>query len=146
MIFDLAVRIVLDTSVLAAALRSRLGASRLWVGSVLKGEHTALLSVPVVVEYEAVLTRTEQLQASGLSAVQVCRFLDGLCSVAEHVDIANLWRPLLRDPDDEMVLETAAQGGAELLLTFNVRDLRQAGTFGITVSQPGPAWRQAVGG
>lgn len=137
--------VVLDTSVVVAAVRSRRGAARLWLSSVLKGEHTALVSVPLVIEYEAVLKRPEQLAESGLTLGLVDRLLDGLCSVAEHVDIANLWRPLLRDPDDEMVLETAALGRADVLLAFNVRDFRGAERLAIGVMQPGPARMEATG-
>jgi putative PIN family toxin of toxin-antitoxin system len=139
------VRIVFDTNVLVAAFRSRRGASRRWLESVLREEHVALVSVPLILEYETVLTRPEQLEASGLDVEQVGRFLDGLCSVAEPVEIMNLWRPLLRDPDDEMVLETAAFGRADLLLTFNVRDFAGAEQFGVKASRPGPAWIEAQG-
>jgi len=135
-----AMRIVFDTSVMVAALRSRHGASRLWLASTLRGEHTALVSVPLVLEYEAVLTRPEHLEPSGLTTEQVGLLLDGLCSVAVHVDIAYLWRPQLRDPDDEMVLEAAALGRADLLLTFNVRDFSGAERFGVRAVRPGPAW------
>lgn len=134
--------IVLDTSVVVAALRSRSGASRLWIASLLRGDDKLLLSVPLVVEYEAVLTRPEHLRATRLSAEQIVRFIDGLCSIAEHVDTRNLWRPVLRDPDDEMVLETAAQGRAEILLTFNVADFAGSKRFGVRALRPGDAWTE----
>jgi putative PIN family toxin of toxin-antitoxin system len=135
-------RVVLDTSVMMAAVRSRSGASRRWLTAVLRGEHTVLVSVALVLEYEAVLTRPEHLAAFSLTAGQIGRLLDGLCSIAEHVDASNLWRPVLRDPDDEMVLETAAQGRADLLLTFNVRDFAGCERFGIEALSPGLAWRR----
>lgn len=137
--------IVLDTSVVVAGLRSRNGASRLWLASVLRGHHTGLVSVPLILEYEAVLTRKAQLAASGLTTQQVRQFLDGLCSVAEHVTIASIWRPILRDPDDEMVLETAVFGHADLLLTFNTRDFAGSQRFGLEVDRPGPAWLKTQG-
>jgi putative PIN family toxin of toxin-antitoxin system len=138
-------RVVLDTSVMVAAMRSRHGSSRAWLSGVLRRHHIALVSVPLVIEYEAVLTRTEHLTASGATVDQVCRVLDGLCSVAEHIPTTSLWRPILRDPDDEMVLETAAQGGADLLLTFNVRDFTGCERFGVKAMPPGPAWQLAQG-
>ena len=54
--------------------------------------------------------------------------------------ISYLWRPTLKDPDDEMVLELAVQGGADLLLTFNEKDYRTARTFDVSIMRPGPAW------
>ena len=102
------------------------------------------MSVPLVIEYEAVLKRSEHLAASNLTAELVDRLLDGLCSIAEHVEIASIWRPVLRDPDDEMVLETAALGRADLLLAFNMRDFRGAERLGVRVMQPGSAWMEAM--
>ena len=134
-------KVVLDTDVLVAASRSRLGASRAWLQAVLTGEVTALMSVPLMVQYEAVLTRREHLVQSGMTIAEVGRFLDVLSVVTEPVDIAFRWRPALRDPDDEMVLEAAINGGADRLLTFNERDFRGANRFGVIVERPGPAWR-----
>ena len=102
--------------------------------------------MPLVLEYEEVLSRPEQLTSSNLSIEQVGRFLNGFCSIAEHVEIAFLWRPLLRDPDDEMVLETAVNGRADILLTFNVRDFVAAHQLGVKVMQPGPAWTETLRG
>jgi putative PIN family toxin of toxin-antitoxin system len=133
-------RVVFDTNVVVSALQSRRGVARLWMTSVLKAEHTLLISVPLMLEYEDVLSRPEQLKSTGLTFEQTARFLNGLCSIAEHVEIAFLWRPMLRDPDDEMVLETAVNGRADRLLTFNARDFAGADRLGIEVMQPGPAW------
>jgi predicted nucleic acid-binding protein len=134
-------RIVLDTDVMVAAVRSHLGASRLWLRAVLSGEATVLLSVPLALQYEAVLTRPEHLAGSGASAADVGMLLDALCAVCEPVRISYLWRPTLRDPDDEMVLEAAMNGDADRLLTFNERDFAGVGRFNINVARPGPAWR-----
>jgi putative PIN family toxin of toxin-antitoxin system len=134
-------RVVLDTSVMVAAVRSRNGASRLWVSRILRGDTVGLISVPLVLEYEAVLTRPEHLAASGATQEQVRRLLDGICSIAEHVQTTNLWRPVLRDPDDEMVLETAAQGKADTILTFNTKDFGGCERFGVTARTPGAALR-----
>ena len=133
-------RLVLDTDVVVAAIRSRQGASRAWIGAILRGEAELLLSVPLVLQYEAVLTRPEHLGASGANRGQVSALIDALCAVCVPVEIAFLWRPLLRDADDEMVLETAVNGRAERLLTFNERDFAGAERLGIRVERPGPAW------
>jgi putative PIN family toxin of toxin-antitoxin system len=122
-------RLVMDTDVIVAALRSNLGASRQLLVAGLKRRVTLLVSVPLMVEYEAVLTRADHLAASGLSAEEMNAVLDSLAAVAEPVRLSFLWRPMLADPDDDMVLETAANGQADWIVTFNQRDFSKAGTI-----------------
>jgi putative PIN family toxin of toxin-antitoxin system len=133
-------KVVLDTDVIVAAVRSRLGASRAWVRAILTGEVTLLLSVPLALQYEAVLTRPEHLAGAGATVADIDTLLDALIAICEPVAISYLWRPTLRDPDDEMVLEAAMNGGADRLLTFNERDFRNANRFNVIVQRPGPAW------
>ena len=137
-------RVVMDTSVLVAGLRSGTGASRRWLDSILDRHRTLVLSVPLVVEYEGVLVRSEMQRATGLRANEIGELLDTLCALAEPVELHYRLRPVLRDPDDEVVLETAVVGRVDALLTFNVRDFAGAERFGIRISQPGPAWRQTA--
>jgi predicted nucleic acid-binding protein len=86
-----------------------------------------LLSVPLMLEYEAVLTRPQHLTACGLSSDAVGHVLDDLAAVATPVRLAFRWRPRLADPDDDMVLETAINGRASAIVTFNQRDFADAG-------------------
>jgi predicted nucleic acid-binding protein len=72
---------------------------------------------------------------------QVGRLLDALCAICKSIEISYLWRPVLRDADDEMVLEVAVNGRADRLLTFNERDFRGAERFDLIMQRPGPAWR-----
>ena len=96
-----------------------------------------------MVEYEAVLTRQEHLDASGLSAPEMNEILDALAKVAVPVPLRFLWRPRLKDPADEMVLETAVNGRAERLVTFNLRHLATpAREFGIRAMTPGEFWKE----
>ena len=136
------IRLVLDTSVMVAALRSDHGASRRLLVGALSGRFTLLVSVPLMVEYQSVLARPEHLEAARVSAGDVDTILSALAAVLEPVRLAYLWRPLLRDPADEMVLETAVNGGADLLCTLNIRDFEPAKRFGIPVLNPGEAWRR----
>ncbi len=138
-------KVVLDTSVVVAGLRSSVGGSRRWLEVCLKEEVTLLLAVPLVLQYEDVLLREENISAHGLLREEIGELLDGLCSVCAPVELSYLWRPLLRDPDDEMVLETAVLGHADLLLTFNIRDFVCAERVGVSVVQPGPAWKRLLG-
>ncbi|MGH8248543.1 MAG: PIN domain-containing protein, partial [Gammaproteobacteria bacterium] len=92
------------------------------------------------VEYEAVMTRQEHLDASGLSRAGVQELLDAIALVAEPIRLSYLWRPQLPDPQDEMVLETAANGRADVLVTMNRRDFEAAAqTFGVSVISPAEA-------
>ena len=136
-------RIVLDTDVLVAAFRRDRGASRQLLLGALDGKIEALVSVPLMVEYEAVLTRPEHLAASGLSADEANEILDALAKVAVPLYLRFLWRPRLKDPADEMVLETAVNGVADRLVTFNERHLGAAAReFGIRVVPPRDAWKE----
>jgi predicted nucleic acid-binding protein len=103
----LAMRMVLDTAVLVAAIRSDAGASRWLVRAALERRRglTLLVTVPLLIEYEAVMTRTEHLKASGLSIGDVEALFDAVAAVAEPVRLAYLWRPTLLDVDDDMVLK-----------------------------------------
>ena len=102
-----------------------------------------LASVPLIIEYEAVLTRPEHLDASGLTSRQVNEVLDALVNVSIPVALRFLWRPQLRDPADEMVLETAVNGAADWLVTFNLRHLADAARqFGIRVGRPCDVWKE----
>ena len=136
-------RYVLDTNVLVAALGSDKGASRRILLTALGGDIVVVASVPLMIEYEAVLTRREQLLATGLTAGETNAVLDAFAAVTEPVLLRFLWRPQLRDAADEMVLETAVNGRADRLVTFNVRHLRQAAErFGIVTATPPEAWKE----
>jgi len=131
---------VLDTNVLVAAIRSDRGASRVLLAEALDNRYSVLLSVPLMLEYESVLTQDEHLEASGLSREDVQVILDAVVAVGEPVRIAYLWRPLLTDPRDDMVLETAANGRADILVTLNRRHfLRAADSLAIETVSPAEA-------
>ncbi len=110
----------------------------------LRKQYTLLLSVPLTLEYEAVLTRLENLNAINLTVDSVNTILDALCLVAEPVRLGFLWRPTLRDPDDDMVLETAVNGQADRLVTLNIRDFSavEHHMFDLSVCMPREALAQ----
>jgi putative PIN family toxin of toxin-antitoxin system len=138
-----AVSYVLDTDVMVAALRSDRGASRQLLLAALNQQFELLLSVPLILEYEAVLTRTHHLEACGLTSVEIGHVLDDLAAVAKPVRLAFRWRPRLPDPDDDMVLETAINGRANAIVTFNQRDFADAGKdFNCAIIPPATALRQ----
>lgn len=135
-------RLVLDTNVLVAALRSRTGASRELLNALSSGAFTFLSSVPLFLEYEAVLLRPEHVAASGHDVAALQALLDRLTEVAERVELHYRWRPQLVDAGDELVLEAAINGRADSIVTFNVAHLAPAARFGIGLSSPAAMLRR----
>jgi putative PIN family toxin of toxin-antitoxin system len=125
--------VVLDTCVLVAAWRSRSGASFALLELLRDGAFEIAVSVPLILEYEAVLLR--HLSPRQRKA-DVSVLVDYLCSVAHQQPIFFLWRPLLRDADDDMVAETAVASGASAIVTHNVRDFLPVAHFGVRVLAP----------
>ena len=122
-------QIVLDTNVLVSGLRSNRGASFRLLALVGSNKFQLNLSVPLVVEYEEVLMR--QRGEMGLMRSDIIDFLDYLCQRSNLHDIYFLWRPYLRDPKDEMVLELAVAAGCQHIVTYNKRDFQGVEAFGI---------------
>lgn len=127
----------MDTSVIAAAFRSRNGASRVILDWVADRLLVPLVTPALFLQYEDVLKRPEQLQASRLTPAQVDQRLAALASVAETVTVHYLWRPQLPDPGDELVFEAAVNGRADALVTYDVRHFARAAVrFGLKIVKP----------
>jgi len=138
---------VLDTDVMVAALRSDTGASRQVLEAARVHRFELLLSVPLILEYESVLTRPEQLAASRATTEDVSAVLDELAAVAKRVQLIIRTRPMLPDPKDEMVLETAVNGHADAIVTFNDRHFKPvAERFHCLVLRPGEVLRRLAEG
>lgn len=136
-------RIVLDTNILVpAARRSRNGASYALLQALRNRRFIALASVPLMLEYEAVLKRPEHLAIGNRTILMTDTFLDAMSQFIEPVHLHYLWRPQLRDPADEMVLETALNGRANALVTLNVNDFVPASHFRLSVLNPGECLRR----
>jgi putative PIN family toxin of toxin-antitoxin system len=127
-------RAVLDTSVIVAGLRSRRGSSFRLLKLVEQGALTPVLSVALVLEYEAVLKR--EAGELGLTAGDVGDFLDSICTSGDLRKVHFLWRPQLRDANDEFVLEVAVESGCGVIMTHNARDFAPAKRFGVRVAAP----------
>lgn len=127
--------VVLDTSVLVAAARSRQGASFAPVSALPHPGFQIALSVGLYTEWQAVLTRPEHLPP-GMGAEDALAFLRYLASIAHLQDVHYLWRPFLTDPDDDMVLECAVASGSRYLVTHNLRDFRRIEELGVQAIAP----------
>jgi putative PIN family toxin of toxin-antitoxin system len=127
-------RVVLDTNVLVAASRSKRGASAKLLSLVGTSRFEVCLSVPLVLEYESVILR--QIEPDSYEWQARMDILDYLCMVARRQKIFFLWRPSLRDPKDEMVLETAVAGGCSAIISYNKRDFVGAEQFNVTINTP----------
>jgi predicted nucleic acid-binding protein len=136
-------RTVLDTDVLVAAVRSDRGASKALLTAALERRYPVLASVPLMLQYGSVLSRAEHLEAAGISAVDVEILLDAIAVVVESIRISYLWRPVLPDAGDDLVLETAVNGRADVVVTFNRRHFEPAAMhFGLEMVAPADAVRR----
>ena len=130
-------RLVLDTSVIVKAVRNFRGASAALIEATAQGKVQALGSTTLWLEYEAVVKRPEHWVWPGFGSEDAERFLDVLSAIATPISIQFRWRGLLADPDDDMVLETAINGGADALVTFNDQDFEPARRLlGLEVRRP----------
>lgn len=125
---------MIDTNVLVAAMRSSAGASHQILLAADAGRFELALSVPLLAEYDDVTSRP----SSGITLppAAVDAIIRRLAAICHRQPIYFLWRPLLPDPKDDMVLEVAIASGASHIVTFNQRDLRPASQFGISVTTP----------
>jgi putative PIN family toxin of toxin-antitoxin system len=134
-------KIVLDTNILVSALRSATGPSFALIHVVRSGGISMCCSPALFLEYEDVLKRKEQLQLFELTLTDIDDILADLAGHILPVSTHYQWRPQLRDPSDEMVLEAAVNAGAQAIVTYNQRDFTAAQRFGIAVLNPEQAFQ-----
>jgi putative PIN family toxin of toxin-antitoxin system len=127
-------QIVLDTCVLVSALRSKRGASHRLLRLIDSGKFETNLSVPLLLEYEEVCKRL--IQETPLTEENIAAILDYLCQVANPRAVYYLWRPFLKDPKDDMVLELVIAAGGGCIVTHNVRDFQGSEQLGVRVLTP----------
>jgi putative PIN family toxin of toxin-antitoxin system len=136
-------RLVLDTNVLVAGVRSKVGASNPLLIAGFRAQYRWCCSVPLFYEYEDVLNRADLLLDARITRAEIALFLTDVAGIVRPVDLHFLWRPQLRDPGDEMVLETAVNARADAIVSHNQRDFQDApGRFGIELWSPADALRR----
>ncbi len=127
-------QIVTDTNVFVTALRSQFGASYKLLSLIDEGIYKLNVSVPLVLEYETVAKR--MLNEISLSEEEVDDILDFIISKSNRWEIYYLWRPQLKDPGDDMVLELAVTANCPYIITYNKNDFKGIDNFGIEVLTP----------
>ncbi len=133
----------MDTDTIVAAMRSPTGASAALLRVARDGRVTLAATVPLCLEYEDVCGRPEHMAAAGFNSADLAVFLNAVIDLVEPVNAWFLWRPQLRDPGDELVLEAAVNGRVVAIVTFSRRDFRPAaGRFGLEILLPAEAIRR----
>ncbi|TQV81032.1 putative toxin-antitoxin system toxin component, PIN family [Exilibacterium tricleocarpae] len=140
-------KLVLDTDVIVAAMRSPKGASAALLDAALNQDLIMLASVPLFVEYDAKCTDPRHWTEAELTGEQAHSFVNGIATMIKPVKTHFLWRPVLRDPNDEMVLEVAMNGQADAIVTFNHRDFGGVSErFNVDILLPSEAIRRVRNG
>ncbi len=119
-------KIVIDTSVFISTLIGKRGASREVLRQCLEGQYKPLVSNALFLEYEDVSSRSRIQKLCPLSNKEISELLKAFYSICEWVPIYYLWRPNLRDEDDNFLVELAIAGNAEIIVTNNIKDLKAA--------------------
>ena len=127
-------KIVLDTNVLFTALKSNRGASYKLISLIPSKKISIAISVPLIIEYEAVLRRGKL--PPNITDKDITDFIDFFCQVGEKQDIFFLWRPFLPDQFDDLILEVAVAGDCEAIITYNKRHFKKVEKFGLRVLDP----------
>jgi putative PIN family toxin of toxin-antitoxin system len=127
-------QIVIDTNVFVSALRSQYGASYKLMSLIKRDKFKINLSVPLVLEYEA--SAKKMIGEIALKEKEIDDILDFVISKANHWQIYYLWRPQLKDPGDDMVLELAVTANCEFIITYNLDDFNGSDKFGVNAITP----------
>ena len=127
-------KIVIDTNVMVAALKSKRGASYKLLSIIDQDKFQISISVPLIIEYEYALKRTDLNIL--LTESEIDDILDYICQIADKREIFYLWRPYLKDPKDDMVLELAVESESDYIITYNQKDFQGVSKFGIKTLTP----------
>lgn len=124
-------KVVIDTNVFIAALRSKRGASYKLLFEVSRDKFEENISTPLILEYESVAKKKSNLPDEQIDAI-----IDMICNISNKCKIFFLWRPYLKDSKDDFVLELAIESQSEYIVTYNKKDFKGVETFGVQVLTP----------
>ena len=127
-------KIVVDTNILFASLRSHRGASFKLISLLPNTRFSIAISVPLIIEYEDVLRRGKL--PDDITEEDINDLIDFFCHIGDKPDIFFLWRPFLPDPSDDLVLEVAVAGGCDSIITYNKRHFNNVEKFGLKILDP----------
>lgn len=127
-------RIVIDTNVMVAALKSERGASYKLLSIIDEEQFQIGISVSLIFEYEDVLKRGDL--KLNLETEDIDDILDYICKVADKREIFYLWRPYLKDPKDDLLLELAVESESDFIITYNKKDFESIDKFGLQALTP----------
>jgi len=127
-------KIVIDTNVILSGLMSKKGGSFKVLSMIPKNRFSVVISVPLILEYESVLLKN--LKNFNLTKKDINDFLDYICLVSEHTKIFYLWRPVLKDPYDDHILELAVSSNSKYIITYNLKDFNEVYQFGVRPVTP----------
>jgi len=127
--------IIMDTNVLFAGLYSSSGASFQVLRLLDARKIKPVISTTLLFEYEDVLKREQTILE--LSHKQVDIILDNICALSKFQKIYFLWRPYLKDPKDDHILEVAVASKTKTIVTYNLKDFKHIEKFGIQAITPG---------
>ncbi|PXF56954.1 MAG: putative toxin-antitoxin system toxin component, PIN family [Deltaproteobacteria bacterium] len=129
------IKVIIDTNILVTALKSDKGAAYALISKLPSKKFQLSISVPLYTEYQDVLTREEHLTGTNTKK-EILNFLRYLCKIANRQKIFFLWRPWLKDPKDDMVLELAVASKSQYIITYNLQDFKNIQSFGIEAITP----------
>ena len=128
------INVVIDTNVFISSLKSRRGASFKLLYEVLRNKFQQNISSTLIFEYESVAKRSEM--DIKLTHHQIDTIIDMLCKWSNHCQVYFLWRPFLKDANDDFVLELAIESNSEYIVTYNVKDFKGIDKFNIKAITP----------
>ncbi len=127
-------KVVIDTNVFISSLKSKMGASYKLLFEVSKRKFEQNISPALIFEYESVAKRSSI--GIELNDSQINSIIDNICKQSTKCQIFFLWRPFLKDPKDDLVLELAIESQSEFIITYNLNDFKGVEKFGIKVLTP----------
>lgn len=124
------INIVIDTNVLLSSLYSNRGASYKLMSMIDSDKFVVNISTTLIYEYEEILKLKSKLEIKYVDSI-----LNYICKIGKKNQIFYLWRPKLKDVDDDFLLELAVKSHS-IIVTLNGKDFKPANQFGLEVMTP----------